>query len=106
MKTKVVIIDDKLILGLLHDSRFLNIFPEINKIVMDGRDRLVKSIENKACKKCNAALKQRIVDAMSVKKKLASLSADDKVKLKDFLNTEQVKIVFKSKEGRIIQIDY
>ena len=99
-KTKIVIVDDKLVLGLLGDSRFLDLFPAIKSSVKEGRLRLDESVVDGTCKPCQVRSKQYVVDAMSVKKTLAKLSDEDKQKFKNFLNTEQVKVIFKSKEGK------
>ena len=105
-RRKIVIVDDKLVLGLISDKRILDILPALADAMSVGRQRLHKDVKSGNCKTCQIKFKQYAVDAMSVKKALVELSASDKVKFKDFLNTEQVKIVFKSKDGSITQVDY
>lgn len=105
-KSKIVVVDDKLVHGLLMDPRFLHMFPVIDAALKAGRFKIEASVKAGSCKPCQVKAKQFTVDAMSAKLALSQLSADDKEKLKSFLNTNQVKIVFKTKQGKIVQIDF
>ena len=105
-KSKLVVVDDKLVHGLLADPRFLNMFPAIDVSLKAGRFKIEASVKVGTCKPCQVKAKQFHVDAMSAKLALSQLGAEDREKLKGFLNTNQVKIVFKTKQGKIVQIDF
>lgn len=105
-KTKITIVDDKLAHGLLGDFRFLKLFPTINDALKAGRFKIESSVKAGQCRPCQIRSKQFSVDAMSVKVALAELNSEDRIKFKNFLHTEQVKIVFKTKQGKIVQIDF
>lgn len=106
VRSKIIVIDDKLIHGLLADPRFLKMFPAIDAALKAGRFKIEASVKSGACKPCQVKAKQFGVDAMAAKIVLSQLSLEDKEKLKSFLNTDQVKIVFKTKQGKIVQIDF
>ena len=43
---------------------------------------------------------------MSVKKSIARMSDEDKIKMKKFLKTEKIRIVFKAEDGKLVQLTF
>lgn len=105
-KNKVVVIDDKIINELIYSSKFLEMFPSVSEAVKAGRLKIEASVKAGTCKPCQIKSKQPRVDSMSAKVAISQLSPSDKENLKKFLDTEQVKVVFKAANEKIVQINF
>lgn len=46
------------------------------------------------------------IDLMSVKKAIARFSDEDKAKMKEFLKTDEVRIIFRSEDNKITKIEF
>lgn len=104
-KNKLIVIDDKIAYMLLADKRFMSEFPSVSAFLQKEKEKPVAAAA-KGCKPCQARSAQAAASIISIKKALSQLSAEDKVKFKDYMSTSHVKVVFKSQDNKIVQIDF
>lgn len=106
MNSKSVVLDDKLTFELLKNAKFLEQFPNINAALEAAKNKAASHIVKQGCKPCQLRSKQISIDLMSVKKAMSRFSDEDKTKLKEFIKTDLVIIVFKSEDNKITKIEF
>lgn len=103
----LIVLDDGKIASMLNDESFLAEFKNIKMALEAGRARAAAvPAKNKGCKPCQAKARNVAVDLMSVKKSIARMSDEDKIKMKKFLKTEKIRIVFKAEDGKLVQLTF
>lgn len=105
-KHKIIVIDDRIAARLAVDTKVFEMFPAVRVAVENSRAQAESSVKVAKCKPCHAGVIRSHVRTMAIKVAIAQLSVEDRQKLKDHLNTQQVRIVFKTKDGKTTQIDF
>ena len=106
MNSKSIILDDKAVFGLIKDTKFLEQFPNIKEALEAAKDKANSHVIKQGCKPCQVKSKQVAIDLMAVKKSIARFCDEDKVKIKEFLKTDKVIIIFSNDKNVISQIDF
>jgi hypothetical protein len=105
IKSKLVIIDDGMVINILNDPKVSGQIQAV-KIAVDNARAKVGNVRKGGCRPCQAKARNIAVNLMSVKKAIAQLSDADKTKLKNIMNTEQARIVYTNDSGKIIQLTF
>jgi|APGre2960657404_1045060.scaffolds.fasta_scaffold112091_2 hypothetical protein len=106
MNSKSVTLDDKVTFNLLSSAEFLDKFPNIKAALEATKNKAESMIVKKGCKPCQLRSKQISINLMSVKKAIARFSDEDKIKIKEFLKTDQLVIVFSNDKNEISKIEF
>jgi len=106
MNSKIITLDDKVVFGLLSDNNFLEQFPNIKAALEAAKSKAASIVVKQGCKPCQLRSKKISIDLMSVKKAIARFSDEDKIKIKEFLKTEKLVIVFSNDKNEISKIDF
>ena len=101
----LIVLDDGKIASMLNDASFLAEFKNIKMALESGRARAAAT-PKKGCKPCQAKARNVAVDLMSVKKSIARMSDEDKIKMKKLLKTEKIRIVIKAEDGKLVQLTF
>lgn len=102
----LIVLDDGKIASMLNDASFLAEFKNIKMALESGRARAAAAPKKAGCKPCQAKARNVAVDLMSVKKSIARMSDEDKIKMKKLLKTEKIRIVFKAEDGKLVQLTF
>mgnify|MGYP000388041806 CR=1 FL=1 len=105
IKSKLVIIDDGMVINILNDPKVSSQIQAV-KIAVDNARARVGNARKGGCRPCQAKARNIAVNLMSVKKAIAQLSDADKAKLKNIMNAEQARIVYTNDSGKIIQLTF
>ena len=106
MNSKYLILDDKAVLGLLKDNTVVEQFTSVKAALESAKNKADSHAVKQGCKPCQVRSKQVIIDIMAVKKAIARLGDDDKVKIKELLKTEKVIVVFKGDNNVVSKIEF
>jgi hypothetical protein len=106
MNSKSIILDDKAVFGLLNDTKFLDQFPSIKEALEAAKNKANSHIVKQGCKPCQVRSKQIAIDLMAVKKSIVRFCDEDKLKIKEFLKTDKVIIIFNNDKNVLSQIDF
>lgn len=101
----LVVLDDNQIASMLNDQSFLSEFKDIKAALDSGRSKAAAA-PVKGCRPCQAKARNAAVDLMSVKKSIARMSDENKIKIKKFLKAEKIRIVFKAEDGKLVQLTF
>jgi hypothetical protein len=106
MNSKYLILDDKIVFSLLKDSTLVEQFPSIKAALEAAKNKADSHVVKQGCKPCQVRSKQITIDIMAVKKAIARLGDDDKIKIKELLKTEKVIVVFKGDNDIVSKIEF
>ena len=106
MNSKLITLDDKVVFGLLSNNNFLEQFPNIKAALEAAKSKAASIVVKQGCKPCQLRSKKISIDLMSVKKAIARFSDEDKAKMKEFLKTDEIKIIFRSEDNKITKIEF
>lgn len=106
MNSKYLILDDKVVFGLLKDNKIIEQFPSIKIALESTKSKAESHVVKQGCKPCQVRSKQVAMDIMAVKKAIARLNEEDKVKIKELLKTEKVIVVFKNDKNETSKIEF
>lgn len=106
MNSKFVMLDDKVTFGLLNNEEFLEKFPNIKAALEAAKNKAASMVVKQGCKPCQLRSRQMSIDLMSVKKAIARFSDEDKAKMKEFMKTDQIRIIFRSEDNKITKIEF
>lgn len=106
MNSKYLMLDDKVVFGLLKDNKIIEQFPNIKIALESTKSKAESHVVKQGCKPCQVRSKQVSMDIMAVKKAIARLSDEDKVKIKELLKTEKVIVVFKGDNNVASKIEF
>ncbi|NCV20550.1 MAG: hypothetical protein EBV45_01155 [Chloroflexi bacterium] len=99
---KLVVIDDSLVMQLLHNGAAVAQFPcLLNKL------EVFKTAAVSSCGACAQKRHDRQRTEMArLKTCLAGMSAEKKAQLKQLLNAERVRIVYTNLAGQVVQLTF
>jgi hypothetical protein len=106
MNSKYLILDDKIVFSLLKDSTLVEQFSSIKAALEAAKNKADSHVVKQGCKPCQVRSKQITIDIMAVKKAIARLGDDDKIKIKELLKTEKVIVVFKGDNDIVSKIEF
>lgn len=106
MNSKYLILDDKVVFGLLKDNTIKDQFPSVKAALESAKNKANSLVVKQGCKPCQVKSKQVAMDLMAVKKAIARLGDEDKVKIKELLKTEKVIVVFKNDKNETSKIEF
>jgi hypothetical protein len=99
--TALVVLDDNVILSLIRDAGFASTIPCIA-----NKKELFKPTGT-ACGTCKRKREQRIRQELAtIKTCLAGLSTDAKLKLKQYLAAEKVRVLYTNLAGQVVQLTF
>ena len=97
----IFVLDDNAILSLINDAGFAATVP-----CLANKKEIFKPSAT-TCGTCKRKREQRIRQEMAaIKTCLAGLSADAKLKLKQHLNAEKVRILYTNLAGQVVQLTF
>ena len=106
MNSKYLMLDDKVVFGLLKDNTIGDQFPSVKAALEAAKNKAESHVVKQGCKPCQVRAKQVTMDIMAVKKAIARLGDEDKVKIKELLKTEKVIVVFKGDNNVASKIEF
>lgn len=101
LKRKLVVIEDGLLSGMSTNSAMVKEFPVLSPIAA-----IAKSSKRSGCGSCSRAGQARAQTYQQVKQALAGMDAARKRKLKELLNTESIRILYKDSKGKTQQLTF
>jgi hypothetical protein len=99
-------LDDRVVFGLLKDNKIIEQFPSIKIALESTKSKAESHVVKQGCKPCQVRSKQVSMDIMAVKKAIARLSDEDKVKIKELLKTEKVIVIFSGDNNVVSKIEF
>lgn len=106
MNSKYLMLDDKVVFGLLKDNKIIEQFPSIKAALNTIKSKAESHVVKQGCQPCQVKSKQVAMDIMAVKKAIARLGEEDKVKIKELLKTEKVIVVFSGDNNVVSKIEF
>lgn len=106
MNSKYLILDDKVVAKLIKDNTVVDQFPSVKNALTTAKNKADSHVVKQGCKPCQIRSKQFVMDIMAVKKAIARLNEDDKIKIKELLETEKVIVIFKGDDGSVSKIEF
>ena len=106
MNSKYLMLDDRVVFGLLKDNKIIEQFPSIKIALESTKSKAESHVVKQGCKPCQVRSKQVSMDIMAVKKAIARLSDEDKVKIKELLKTEKVIVIFSGDNNVVSKIEF
>jgi hypothetical protein len=100
---RLVVIDDNRVFQLINDKRFISQFPDFLNDINNSKIPDNSSVFN-GCRPCQKRSKQAHIDSMVVKRRMATMTGDDLKKIKEYLNADTVRLIFKTNDGRMTDI--
>lgn len=97
-KRKMVVLEEGTITAMASNAAILKAFPFLSRI-----SSLAKA---KGCGSCGAAAQKRAAAFQQVKRDLAGLASDRKRVLKDLLNTERARVLFRAPNGKAQELTF
>jgi len=101
LKRTMVVLEDGLLASLAVNPVFTAEFPVLAPIA-----KLAKSPQRAGCGSCGRAGQARTSTYQQVKQALASMDSTKKRKLKDMLNAQSVRIIYKDSRNKAQQLTF
>jgi hypothetical protein len=98
---ELVIIENGTITGMLADASIVAQVP-----CLQSAAAAANAQPSKGCGKCGRKNSAKAAEYTSIKNCLASMSSDNKMKLKQILNATRLRIVYVNNSGRIIKLTF
>jgi hypothetical protein len=95
---RLVTIQDNTLQGMAQDPRFVAALPFL------GGLKNAKKGSN--CSKCGSSNKYKTEVFQSAKRAIATLGAERKNKLKELLDTDRVRLVYRSHQGKFVELTF
>ena len=95
---ELVIIENSTVAAMLADSEIVSQMPCLQNITAQA--------QKSGCGKCGRKNSVKASEYTGIKNCLASMSADNKRKLKQILNATRLRIVYVNNSGRIIKLTF
>lgn len=104
-KHKLITIDDSMAVSLMTNVQVTQAIPAI-KIAADRAKSKGAVPVRGGCKPCQAKARNVAVDLMHIKKAAAQLSNQDRIKLKELLNTDKIRLIYRNDSNKLVQLTY
>jgi hypothetical protein len=104
-ENKVVIIDDGLAVSIITNTKITQAIPAL-KVAADNAKTRGISPNKGGCKPCQPKASNLAIDLMYIKQSIAQLSDSDRKKLKEFLKTDKIRMVYRTQSNRLVQLTY
>ena len=96
---ELVIIENSTVAAMLADSEIVSQMPCLQNIT-------TAQAQKSGCGKCGRKNSVKASEYTGIKNCLASMSADNKRKLKQILNATRLRIVYVNNSGRIVKLTF
>jgi hypothetical protein len=101
LKRKMVVVEDGTLTSMALNANILREFPVLAPIA-----KVAKSPQRAGCGTCGRAGQERARAFQQVKAALAGMDATQKRKLKDMMNTQSMRIIYKDGRGKAQQLTF
>lgn len=104
-KHKLLVIDDSMATAIISNVKIGEAIPPIKQIgdVVKAKGAIPKV---GGCGRCRPKARNVAIDIMHVKKTIAQLSEAYRIKLKELLDTHQIRIVYRTDSNKLIQLTF
>lgn len=99
-KRKLVVIEEGTITSMAANAAFTKEFPFLTSLASKTGSK------QRGCGSCGRAAAERTAVFGAAKQALAGMDSDKKRRLKELLNTSQVRITFKNNSGKLVQLTF
>lgn len=100
---RLVVIEEGTIASMASNATFLKAFPFLAAV---GRTIRSENGKPRGCGGCGRAAQERTAVYTTAKQAIASMDATKKRELREMLNAEQVRLVYKATTGKTIQLTF
>lgn len=97
-KHKLKVIEDSTLTAMANNQRFLSVFPFLKS--------LQKTPKKPKCGRCGSKNNRRANAYTSAKRALAGMGPVQKRKLKELLNAEKVRIIFRNERNKASELTF
>lgn len=99
--TDLLILEDRVINGLISDPRVLNAIPCLATVAKNYARNKVD------CGRCKVKARQVVTNtAASAKQCIGGLSNQAKISLKQLVNARQIRLTYRNSSGKLIQLTF
>lgn len=99
--TDLLILEDRVINGLLGDPRVQNLVPCLASVAKNYAKNKVD------CGRCKVKARQVVTNTTAAAKQcIASLSSASKIALKQLINARQLRLTYRNSSGKLVQLTF
>jgi len=102
-ENKLVVIDDSMAVSIISNQQITQAIPAL-KIAADNAKTKMANPNRGGCRPCQAKARNIAIDMMYIKQTIAQLSEVDRKKLKEFLKTDKIRLVYRTPSNRLVQL--
>lgn len=104
-KNKMTIIDDSMAVSIISNQKIIQEIPAL-KVAADNAKTRGSNPAKAGCRPCQAKARNVAIDMMYIKQSIAQLPDSDRKKLKEMLDTEKIRMVYRTVSNRLVQLTY
>jgi len=104
-KNKMTIIDDSMAVSIISNQKIIQEIPAL-KVAADNAKTRGANPAKAGCRPCQAKARNVAIDMMYIKQSIAQLPDSDRKKLKEMLDTEKIRMVYRTVSNRLVQLTY
>lgn len=109
-----VVVDDAKVISMLANAKFRKEFPFLGQIQAEAETKAKQqqakiqaaSAEGKSCKPCNRKTKTVQTNYAKIRRRIGQMPNDQKLKLKQMLNADQIVVTYTNKQGKTIRLKF
>lgn len=104
-KHPLLIIDDSMAVSLITDTRITQAIPALKIAADKAKSRGAVPVRG-GCRPCQAKARNVAIDLMHIKKAAAQLPDADRRKLKELLDTDKIRLIYRNDSNVLVRLTY
>jgi hypothetical protein len=101
---KLLIIDDSMAVAIISNLKIIQEIPAIKVAADNAKAKGSRPLFG--CRPCQAKARNVAMDLMQIKQTIAQLPDSDRKKLKELLNADKIRLVYRTPSNKLVQLTY